>query len=154
MRSVSVKFAAAMGLVLAGLAFTGTSAFAHHSGAMFDDKRKVELVGTIKLFEWTNPHSRVWIYANKITDITDPKKKVVRNAPAPELWTIEGGSPGNLTRGGWTKRTLNPGDKATVIVKPLRSGSHGGLGAAYTEINGKPFEKPRASGKESEANLQ
>ena len=153
MRSVTLKYAMA-GMSPLGLAATTTPVLAHHSAAMFDDKRSVELVGTIKLFEWTNPHSRVWIYAETITDVTNPNKKIVRKASTPELWSLEGGSPGNLTRGGWTKRTLNPGDKTTVIVKPLRSGSHGGFGSTYVQINGKPFEKPKSSGKEAVANLQ
>ncbi len=123
-----------------GLAFgiaASAPAFAHHSGAMFDSSKRVKLEGTIKSFEWTNPHSRIWFLA----DTVDGKKQ-----PAPVLWAIETGSPGQLTRMGWTKRTLNPGDKVSMAVAPLRSGEPAGLGIRPQLLNGKPF--PVKAGKE------
>src|SRR5262249_28999271 len=94
---------AATALTMAGLATVVGPASAHHSGAMFDRNTKLELEGTIKSFEWTNPHARIWVLASEITNVTNPDKKSVRKAATPELWALETGSPGNLERGGWTK---------------------------------------------------
>jgi hypothetical protein len=96
------------------LPFMAGSAAAHHSFAMFDQTRNVTIIGTVKEFHWTNPHVSLWIYAT-------PK-----DGAAPELWTIELTSPGNLTRAGWTRHSVSPGDKVAVDIAPLRDGSHGG----------------------------
>lgn len=95
------------------VAFTGM-AVAHHSFAMFDQAKVVEFKGTVKDFQWTNPHSVVWV-------VGAPKAGV-----APDVWTIELTSPGNLTRLGWTRKALNPGDRVDVQIHPLRDGQHGG----------------------------
>jgi hypothetical protein len=94
------------------LAFTGP-AFAHHSAAMFDRDKKVELVGTIVNFSWSNPHS--WIEID------------VPNANGgTERWGVECNSPNTMARTGWRSTTLKPGDQVTVTVHPLRSGEKGG----------------------------
>ncbi len=91
------------------------AALAHHSFAMYDPTRLVTLKGVVKDFEWTNPHALVWI-------IVGPDDK-----GQTELWSVElPTSPGNLTRLGWTKRSLNPGDKVAIDINPLRDGRHGG----------------------------
>lgn len=104
-------------LALAGLALAGSLspgfADAHHSFAIFDHTRQVSLTGTVKVFEWTNPHS--WII------LTVPGK-----AGAEESWTITALSPNLLERHGWKKTTLKPGDKITVLIYPLRDGKAGG----------------------------
>jgi hypothetical protein len=89
-------------------------ALAHHSFAMFDTTKMVTVTGTVKEFQWSNPHAVLL---------------VVTEAPesgAPDLWTLELTSPGNLTRSGWTRHSLNPGDKVEVQFNPLRDGTHGG----------------------------
>jgi len=96
------------------LACMARPAAAHHSFAMFDQTKSVTVVGTVKEFHWTNPHVSLWVYAT-------PKP-----GAAPELWTIELTSPGNLTRAGWTRHSVSPGDKVSVAIAPLRDGSHGG----------------------------
>jgi hypothetical protein len=100
-----------LAIILASMA--GPAA-AHHSFAMFDQTRSVTVAGTVKEFHWTNPHVSLWVYAT-------PK-----NGAAPELWTIELTSPGNLTRAGWTRHSVSPGDRVIVEIAPLRDGSHGG----------------------------
>jgi Family of unknown function (DUF6152) len=89
-------------------------AAAHHSFAAFDVTRLVTLDGTVKQFDWVNPHVVIWVYA----------------APpaggALELWAVELTSPGNLTRMGWSRLALKPGDKVSVDIHPLRDGQHGG----------------------------
>jgi len=100
----------------AGLALLAGAApaFAHHSFAMFDQTKLVEFKGVVKDFQWTNPHSVVWV-------VGSPKA-----GEAPDTWTIELTSPGNLTRMGWTRKALKAGDRVDVQIHPLRDGQHGG----------------------------
>ncbi len=98
----------------AGLSFAAAPAQAHHSFAMFDFARTVTLKGVVKELQWTNPHVILWVE-------TTPG-----SGAAPEVWSAELTSPGNLTRNGWTKRTLKPGDRVEVDVSPLRDGGKGG----------------------------
>jgi len=102
-------------LALALTAGVASSAAAHHSFAMYDATKLVTITGTVKEFQWTNPHAILWVYAN-------PEKN-----GATDLWSFElSTSPGPLTRLGWTKHSLNPGDKVTVEINPLHDGQHGG----------------------------
>ena len=94
------------------LAFAGT-AWAHHSGAMFDRDKTVELVGTVVSFGWTNPHS--WI-----------EIEVPNSSGGTDKWGVECNSPNNMARSGWRSTTLKPGDQVTISVHPLRDGSKGG----------------------------
>ncbi len=88
-------------------------AFAHHSGAMFERDKQVELVGTVVTFSWTNPHS--WIEID-----------VPNSSGGSDRWGVECNSPNNMARQGWRSTTLKPGDQVTVTVHPLRSGEKGG----------------------------
>ncbi len=101
---------------LAALAIGGAppAAVAHHSFAMFDQSRTVTFKGTVKDFQWTNPHVVVWVVG------------AAKAGEAADTWTIELTSPGNLTRMGWTRHALKVGDKVTVEINPLRDGQHGG----------------------------
>ena len=45
-------------LALASLLLAG-AAHAHHSGAIFEPERTITLSGTVREFQWTNPHC--WI---------------------------------------------------------------------------------------------
>jgi hypothetical protein len=107
---MSAKMIVLMG-VAAGL-FAGP-VLAHHSFAMFDASVTTEAQGTIKEFQWTNPHSWIEIM------VPDAQGKQVQ-------WGLELGGPAGLTRGGWTPTTIVPGDKVTVRFHPRRDGSHAG----------------------------
>ena len=112
-------------LCLAGLAVAmyAAPALAHHSFAMFDADKRVTLQGTIKEFQWTNPHS--WILV------------MVPNAQGvEEQWAIEMGAPGGLARQDWVPKTLTPGMKITAIIHPLKDGTHGGQFMAVTLPDG------------------
>jgi hypothetical protein len=79
------------------------TASAHHSfAAEFDITKPVTLVGKVTKLEWTNPHAYVYV------DVADAKTGAVTN------WEIEMGSPNGLTRLGWTRNLLKPGDGVTV----------------------------------------
>jgi hypothetical protein len=114
----------ALGLACIAAALYAVPAVAHHSFAMFDADKKLTLQGTIKEFQWTNPHS--WILI------------MVPNAQGqPEQWAIELGAPGGLARQGWVPKTLQPGDKVTAVIHPLKDGTHGGQYMAVTLPSGK-----------------
>jgi Family of unknown function (DUF6152) len=110
--------------ILVGLAASVSPAFAHHSGAMFDTARKVDISGTIIDFNWSNPHANF-------------KVNVDKPGGSPEVWAVEMNSPNNLVRDGWKRTTLKPGDKVTVTVRPLRDGTPGGQYVSIVLADGK-----------------
>jgi hypothetical protein len=110
--------------ILAAALMTTASAWAHHSFAPFNTETEKTVTGIVNRFEWTNPHTWLWI------DVTDESGKVV-------TWGVEGMSPNYLARRGWTKTTFKPGDKATVVVRPMRDGSPAGMFVRATLADGK-----------------
>jgi len=96
---------------------------AHHSFAMFDRTKTVKVSGTIKEFDWTNPHIYIWLNA------VDTKGKQ-------QTYGIESASPGVLVRHGWTRNTLKMGDKVMIEINPLRDGRPGGSFVRLTLANG------------------
>jgi hypothetical protein len=105
------------------LAALPTAVLAHHSYAMFDMSQTVTLQGTIRDFQWTNPHSWIWI------DVPDAKGVA-------QQWGIEGMSPNYLARRGWSKHTLKAGDKVSVLIHPLKGAEHGGSFMSVTLADG------------------
>ena len=89
-------------------------AFAHHSFAMFDAEQTVTLEGTVKEFEWVNPHA--WL---RIT-VNDEK------LGQPVLWALELSSPSRLVTMGMRADSVRPGDAVSVTFHPLKNGSRGG----------------------------
>lgn len=82
---------------------------AHHSFAAFDRTKQVTLTGTVKEFQWNNPHT--WIQVL----VTDEKGRQTE-------WGLECGSPNMMARTGWKRTTLKPGDRITAVVNPLKDG--------------------------------
>ena len=97
----------------AALLASGVQANAHHSFALFDMTKSVMLEGTVKQFDWTNPHS--WI-----------RLVVVNASNMPEEWMIELPAAGTLAREGWNKNYLKPGERISVRINPLKDGKKGG----------------------------
>ena len=126
--------AALFGLLLTGVA--ATPSLAHHSTAMYDSAHPMTLSGTVKEFNWTNPHISVELYVDG------------KAGEAGKVWTLEASSTGVMTRAGWNKHTVNPGDKITVLFSPQRDGSAGGGLTSLTLPDGKVitwnFVKPGA----------
>ena len=119
----------ALSLACVAMAMSAIPAFAHHSFAMFDAEKKVTLEGTVKEFQWTNPHS--WILMT------------VANAQGqPEQWAIEMGGPSGLARQGWVPKTLTPGMKVKTVIHPLRDGTAGGQFMAITLPDGSQMGNP------------
>lgn len=103
--------ACALALVLAAAA---APALAHHSFAMFDFTKQKLIKGVVSEVHWLNPHVVIYVTADHAPGTPE------------EIWSAELTSPGNLIRGGWSKRAFNVGDKVEVTVNPLRNGGHGG----------------------------
>jgi hypothetical protein len=122
---------AVLGAVLAGALLGATvTAFAHHSFAMFDRDKEVTLTGTVREFQWTNPHAFIEM------DVPDPKGGTA------EKWSIELNSPNNLTRQGWKSSMLKAGDKISLTMNPLRDGKKGGLFVSVVLPDGKVIKDP------------
>jgi hypothetical protein len=121
-----------LGLAGIAVAMSAIPVVAHHSFAMFDAEKSKALEGTVKEFQWTNPHS--WILMT------------VDNAQGqPEQWAIEMGGPGGLARQGWVPKTLTPGMKIKTIIHPLRDGTNGGQFMAVTLPDGTQMGNPNAA---------
>ena len=113
MKLASLK-RASMGVVLAAVVGAASPAAAHHSFAMYEPTKTLTLKGTVKSFQWTNPHVVVWV-------LVQPE-----DGGAVQEWSLETTSPGVLTRNGWTRQSLKAGDRVSVTFSPLRDGSRGG----------------------------
>jgi len=113
---------------------SGTVANAHHSFAMFDQSQQVTLKGTVREFQWTNPHA--WIHLDV------PNANGVK-----DTWQVELNSPNNLKRQGWKSTSVKPGDQVTLVLNPLKDGSKGGLFVSITLPDGSVLGDPtRARG--------
>ena len=108
-------------------------AVAHHSDAMFASDKELVLNGTVKQFQYTNPHS--WI-----------QLVVPAAAGAPVEWSIETGAPIVLLRAGIKPTALQPGDKVSLRVHPLKDGGAGGSLIEVTKEDGSTLslKGPRA----------
>jgi Family of unknown function (DUF6152) len=113
--------AMALGLTLAA---ASSASSAHHSTAMFDMSRTVTVQGTVEAFEWTNPHTWIWV-------------NVPSSSGGVDRYGIEGMSPNFLSRNGWTRKALNAGDKVSIDINPLRDGRKGGFCVAVKLADGK-----------------
>ena len=101
-------------LAAAAMAAAGaTPALAHHSFALFDAQKSMTLEGRVKQFQWTNPHT--WI-----------ELMVVDAAGKESEWSIEASSAITMSRQGWTRAALKPGDHLVVVIHPLKDGTRGG----------------------------
>jgi hypothetical protein len=109
---------------VAGLA---CPASAHHSFAMFDREKTITVSGVVKEFMWTSPHVQIELVADGQRGDSG-------------LWSIEGNAPSVLARGGWTSKSLRPGDKVSIAIHPSKSGAMQGLLADEREllVNGQP----------------
>lgn len=109
---------------------------AHHSPAVFDQSRAVELIGVVTEFKWANPHS--WIHL----DVTDEDGTVTN-------WAVEMNPPTYLIRGGWRSNTIRPGDEVTVVIHPLRTDEKAGQYVAITLPDGRVLgEQPAVLGED------
>ncbi|MBN9506934.1 MAG: hypothetical protein J0I69_12995 [Altererythrobacter sp.] len=101
---------------------------AHHSFAMFDQSKEVTVTGTVRQFQWTNPHSYIQLMAK------DASGKDVE-------WSMEMGAPMYLYARGWRPSTLKVGMLVSIRINPLRNGKPGGVVIDVTTPDGKAIGK-------------
>lgn len=97
---------------------------AHHGNAAYDLDNPMVLKGTVTEFVWSNPHVQIYF------DIKNSQGAVVH-------WASETVSPGMLSRRGWTKSKLKPGDEVTVTLGPAKSGAPVGFALKIVLADGK-----------------
>jgi hypothetical protein len=114
-----------IGLCVVAVLLAATSVFAHHSNSAFDGDKVMVLTGTVAEWKWMNPH--VWIFLS----VDDGNGGKVQ-------WEIEGRTPGQLLRAGWSKSTLKAGETITVDFSPAKDGSHTGLLTRVRRADGTP----------------
>jgi hypothetical protein len=85
--------------------------FAHHGAASYDLSKSTTLKVTITSIQWINPHATIDIEVN---DTTGKAQKYI----------VESVSPLGLSRRGWTKDSLKPGDQITVTGNLSQNGTH------------------------------
>ena len=99
-------------VLLLGAAASASPVWAHHSFAMFDQTQCLKLTGTVKKFEFHNPHVWLWVASEG-------------GNHALELWGFQGGG-ASVGGRGMTSETFKPGDRVVVVYNPLKDGRHGG----------------------------
>ena len=108
--------------ILVSALLLAVPASAHHSYAMFDMQKTIALNGTIVKFKWQNPHA--WVEVDAVSN------------GRTERWAIEMTSPNNLIQQGFKRTSMKTGDKVTMQIHPLRSGSKGGSFGAVKLADG------------------
>jgi hypothetical protein len=115
--------AAAMGTVLL---MALNAAAAHHSAAMFDHAKTLTLHGTVKNFQFTNPHS--WLMVT-----------VTGTDGNPVEWGFEAEGPSTLLHAGILPKSFRPGDKVTITANPMRDGRPAGALISVVMADGSVF---------------
>jgi uncharacterized protein DUF6152 len=95
----------------AGLLMVSGPVFAHHGRSNYDVTSNLTVKGTVTDFEWENPHAVIHF------DVTDEGGKV-------EKWMAETNSPTTLSRQGWTRHTVKPGDVVTLFGHRVKGGAN------------------------------
>jgi hypothetical protein len=93
--------------------------------AMFDAQTATTLTGTVKEFQWTNPHCFIQL--------------LVQTDGATVEWSIEMAAPADLYRRGFRPGTLRPGDQAVLVIHPIRDGTKAGAFVSGTYPDGTPL---------------
>ena len=123
----------ALGVAAIAAAIHAMPAAAHHSFAMFDASKTMTLQGTVKEFQWTNPHS--WIFLT----VADAEGQAA-------IWAIELGSPSGLVRQGWGPKSITPGMNVKLLIRPLKDGKNGGQFLGVTFPDGTQLGDPSTRG--------
>lgn len=96
-------------LGVAGLIVVSGPAYAHHGRSNYDVTHTTTVKGIVTEYEWSNPHVLIHL------DVTTEDGKI-------EKWIGETNSPNTLSRQGWSKNTVKPGDQITLVGHRIKSG--------------------------------
>jgi len=115
----------ALVLLIVALLACAVPLAAHHSfAAEYDASKPVDVTGTLKRVEWTNPH--IWFYL----DVKDDKGNVT-------TWGFSAAPPGVLMRRGIPKDVLKIGAMIHVQGFRARDGSNNASGGTVTFPDGR-----------------
>jgi hypothetical protein len=117
------------GFIAIAAALFAVEAQAHHSFAMFDREKTINVSGTLKEFEWTNPHC--WLHVN----VVDAKTGATQD------WAFEMGSIGQVAQQGWKADMVKPGEKISIEAHPMKDGSRGGQYIGATLADGRALKQ-------------
>ena len=117
------------GFLAAAVTVFALQAQAHHSFSMFDHDKTITVTGTLKEFEFTNPHC--WLHVNVVDSATGRTVD----------WAFEMGSVGQIAADGWKQDTVKPGDKITIEGHPMKDGSRGGQYQSAKLADGRSFKQ-------------
>jgi hypothetical protein len=117
------KLLVAGSIAALSVAALAAPAFAHHSGSMFDPTKTVTLEGTVKEFQYTNPHSWLEIV-------------VIGADGKPVEWGFESEGPSTLLRAGIKAKSFVAGEKVTVTCHPMKDGRTAGSLMSVTKADG------------------
>ena len=128
-----LQVAAQVSVLAVALLGASSTLHAHHGYSVYDLKKTATLNGTIASFDWDNPHCLIHIDG------------MAENGQI-QHWTLELPSPFTMTRKGWAKDSLKPGDQATVETHPARNGAAIGItgtsnGIMKVVVNGKTLSE-------------
>ena len=125
------RFTALLGsafALVAGLSIVTLPLFAHHGrGATYDGAKEVTLKGTVTELSWRNPHVSIFM------DVKDAEGKVVH-------WAFETSNVSTMSRQGWSRNSLRPGQEISATFNPARSGAPIGIIRKVLLANGKEIK--------------
>ena len=101
-------------------------ASAHHSQSEFDFRNIVTVEGAVTELSWKSPHARLYV------DVVNEEGKV-------ENWNFELPSPTTLMRRGWTRKSLQPGDRVTVAGARAKDFPTIAYARSIRDANGEPM---------------
>jgi hypothetical protein len=119
---MKIKF---LGIAAAVLILTGPTS-AHHSFAMFDYNKEVTITGELKELQWTNPHIHI------LVNVSNGRGGMAE-------WDVEGGTPANLRRTGWSRDVIKQGEKVSIVIHPMKNGTNGGMLVRANKADGTPI---------------
>ena len=126
-----------IGIAIATFLAAAASLPAHHSfTAEYDANQSLAITGVVTRMDWTNPHSRLYL------DVKDGKGVITK-------WSFELGGPLTLTRLGWTRDSVKPGDQVKVQGFRAKDGSLTGNGRTITLPDGRMLHSRNGEAKVS-----
>ena len=115
-------------VLAAAMVAASATAMAHHSAAMFEERKTVTVEGVVKKFEYTNPHSWLWV------DVTGSDGKVT-------TWGFEAEGPSTLQRAGIRPSEFPVGTKLTMTGRPMKDGRPAAIWVlAVRKADGKKYD--------------
>ena len=121
------------GCCATALAVLSFQVAAHHSVAVFDRSKEVTLTGTVKSFQYTNPHS--WL----IVDVIGKDGKTT-------TWGFEAEGPSTLMRAGIRMSDLARGTKIVIVGHPMKDGRPAATWVQATRVSDNKVFNPTATG--------